>query len=58
MARPKIYSDEDYELFEKQVLDYIKLCEENEEPITIGRKILQSNEFLKIIPDDCESQVG
>ena len=36
MGRPKIYSDEDYELFEKQVLDYIKLCEENEEPITIS----------------------
>ena len=36
MARPKIYSDEDYELFEKQVLDYIKLCEENGEPITIS----------------------
>lgn len=32
--------------------------ESNEEPITIGRKILQSNKFLKIIPDDCESQVG
>ena len=32
--------------------------ESNEEPITIGRKILQSNEFLKVIPDDCESQVG
>lgn len=30
----------------------------DEIPVTIGRKILQSNEFLKIIPDDCETQVG
>jgi len=27
-------------------------------PVTIGRKILQSTNFLKVIPDDCESQVG
>ncbi len=32
--------------------------ESDEQPITIGRKILQSDNILKIIPDECETQVG
>ena len=32
--------------------------ESYEQPITIGRKILQSDNILKIIPDERETQVG
>lgn len=36
MARPRIYTDDDYELFEREVMDYIKKCELEEEPITVS----------------------
>lgn len=36
MARPRIYTDDDYEEFEKEVLNYIEQCELSDEPITIS----------------------
>lgn len=36
MARPRIYTDDNYEEFEKEVLNYIEQCELSGEPITIS----------------------
>lgn len=36
MARPRFYTEENYDEFEQEVLNYIEQCEINEEPITIS----------------------